>query len=335
MARVLFVVPRFHTNLAGAVRTLLDAGHEVAVFAGGETGIEDRRGLAPRIFGPKPDRAELRAALDAFAPEIALLRRTPGLTRAVRRGLDPRRTRTYEYALRPADASLGRLKRLRRWLRGEPATWVTPLPGTNGVENPRARFLPWPVDGDASGRVPGAVPHVLCVAKIAQPRKNHLAVIDALQATGRPFRLTLAGDTGLHASGASRDYLARVEARAAADPRIAVLPPQPFHEMPALYRAHDICVLAARDEPLGMAPLEAMAHGTIPLVARDAGAARYITGGIDGVLVDAQTPDALRAAFDGLLTATPAARVAMARAAAATARARFSGAAFLEAFARL
>ena len=65
---------------------------------------------------------------------------------------------------------------------------------------------------------------------------------------------------------------------------VTVIKDVPPGEMSRLYLNHNVCVLPAVNEPLGISPLEAMAHGCVPLVSTGTGAAGTIASAGDGMV---------------------------------------------------
>jgi hypothetical protein len=57
---ILFVVPRFHTNLFFATRALVRAGYKVHVFARKSATLEDYSVVTPRVFDGKLDVIKIR-----------------------------------------------------------------------------------------------------------------------------------------------------------------------------------------------------------------------------------------------------------------------------------
>jgi glycosyltransferase involved in cell wall biosynthesis len=99
--------------------------------------------------------------------------------------------------------------------------------------------------------------------------------------------------------------------------------------MPALYARADICVLPSLGEPLGTAPVEAMAYGAVPVISTGAGSAGYLTEGRDGLRVDVDEPGALATALHQLVNDAPY-RARLAAGARATAEGELGAARFLE-----
>ncbi|WP_037371696.1 hypothetical protein, partial [Salipiger mucosus] len=116
-ASVLFVVPRFHTNLFFATRTLVEAGHRVTVLAAEAVEMEDHRHVAPRVMGRDPARAEVRAALEAAQPDLVLLRNAGGLSDRVAREGRRMGLRVVGYDLKPMTRRRSLRKRLSLRLR--------------------------------------------------------------------------------------------------------------------------------------------------------------------------------------------------------------------------
>lgn len=310
-ASVVFVVPRFHTNLYFATKALLDRGHRVTLLCSNAEGIEDHGLLTPVLLPPGTSARTVWSHLGRLSPDLLLVRRVPGLSPvAAAYGL-LNRIPTFAYDQRP-------LTEVRSWrkiaadaVRGRPARRVTPVRGLDHAA-PSDRFavyLPFPVErlGEATEeRRPSSRPlRILCVGKLTQPRKNHLLLLDALDALPDDcgWHLTLAGSSSQAVGGADAGHLARLQEAAARNRpgrSVTIRTDVPFAEMPGLYARHDVCVLPARAEPLGSSPLEAMAYGCVPVISSACGSAGSLTPGVDGLVVDVGTPEGLREALEGL-----------------------------------
>ncbi|WP_172331629.1 glycosyltransferase family 4 protein [Mangrovicoccus sp. HB161399] len=335
MSRILFVAPRFHTNLFFATKALAEACHEVEVFVPKREPTEDWSFVTPRIFAPGTPGREIRRAVRDFAPDLALVRHARPVSGAVLSAGRFGRFRIYHYDQRAADRPWPWYRAWEWRLQGLPARRVTPKTGLgDDIPDPLATFLPWPVEA-AHGvdRVPRSGPlRVLCVGKLMQPRKNQDKLVAAMQpllASGQAT-LTLVGSRLESAKGAEGAHLAKLEAAAAASGgTVTLVPDVPFAQMPAIYAAHDVCVLPARKEPLGSSPVEAMAYGCVPVIARQCGTACYLTEGEDGFVVNAGDVPGLAAVLERL-AADPALVARVAAAAQATAEGPLGMAAFVE-----
>lgn len=340
---VLFVVPRFHTNLFFATRALVEAHVRVAIWSLETVAGEDHSFVTPTVW-PRADinLADVHRRLIEIDPELILLRDVGALSKRVflagalqRRGMLAYDQKPY---LRPRRSALAGLQSL---IRGKPGRRITPVPGLRRPDrhpDPLARYIPFPVEAprEVADRVHGARGRVsiLCVGKLTQPRKNHLILLDALEglAGSFDFTATLVGSTSTEVRDGSRDHLDTITARIAAPAlagRVRIEPDVPFSRMADLYRSHDICVLPADREPLGSSPLEGMGWGAVPLISTGCGSAGYVDGTGAGFTFRPNDHGALAAALEPLL-ASRELLAATRRAAWSLARTELAPAAFVE-----
>lgn len=310
MATILFVVPRFHTNLWFAARALLDAGHRVEIAAAGVAAGEDHSHVVPREIGPDPTADELADLFGRTDPDLAIVRAKGRVRERVFAAARGCGVPVLRYDQRPVGRKESFRRRLRIALGRWPRRRITPVPGLDGGASPGrdAVYLPFPVAALPHSAIPdrgdGEEVRILAVGKLSQPRKNLPLLISALRdlaSTGRRFTLTIAGSSTLLASGASRADHAELVAAARTTPWLDLRADVPFASMPDLYAAHDVCVLPSVEEPLGSAPLEGMAYGTIPVISTKAGTAGLIDHGKTGLRVDVTQEGALRDAMRRLL----------------------------------
>lgn len=306
--RFLFVVPRFHTNLFFATKALVEAGHEVEVFAPKREPTEDYRYVTPKIFGRTDKPAALRRAIRAFAPDLVFLRNARPASLWVENMGRFGRLPMLRYNQKAMTNVLGFGERVALRLQGLPVRRVTPKPGVDRAApvDPYADYLPWPVERDVSvlpqRRATGPL-RVVCVAKLMQRRKNQDKLIAATAQAVRDGRITLTfvGSTLGTVSGADATHLEALRRAAGqSDGAIRIIEDLGFEQMGEVYAAHDVCVLPSTRELLGTAPIEAMAYGCVPVIAARCGSAGYLTDGEDGFVVDMDQPDRLRDTLDRL-----------------------------------
>jgi glycosyltransferase involved in cell wall biosynthesis len=125
------------------------------------------------------------------------------------------------------------------------------------------------------------VVRILCVGKLTERRKNHFLLLRALEPLAQQFdfRVTLVGSSSLDIGNPDPEYFKALQDYARQGPlaeRMEIVTDVPFSEMPTIYRNHDICVLPSCAEPLGTAPLEAMAQGCAAIISSDTGSAYYV-----------------------------------------------------------
>ncbi|MFP4126526.1 MAG: glycosyltransferase family 4 protein [Alphaproteobacteria bacterium] len=294
--RVLFVLPRFHTNLHYALTALVRCGVEAVLLVreGGRGGVDGVRIIeAPRA---RLELAEARHVVDAERPDLVVIRKTRGLARPMHLAALWRGVATIGYDQRPLLSPRPPLHGVRGLFAGRPRRRFTPvhgLPRRHSCPDPTASYVPFPVatpqDATARSWAPGGVVRFLCVAKLAEARKNHRLLIRALErlADEAAFTLTLVGSASL-AIGAPDPELVRwlraYPRTGAIGHRVRLLEDIPFARMGDLYAGHDVCVLPSSSEPLGTAPLEAMGHGCAALVSDQCGSAWYVAGAAEAGL---------------------------------------------------
>ncbi len=124
---VLFVVPRFHTNIAVAVRILRDAGCQVNVFAPMQGSLEDHSVVVPRIFPRTTSGKDVRAALREVKPDLVFIRSCKPLSRIVGTYCRYRFVRAYSYGLSSVNSAPSLGRRIARFRDGQPLRRMTPV----------------------------------------------------------------------------------------------------------------------------------------------------------------------------------------------------------------
>ncbi len=268
------------------------------------------REAAGLIDGGEYDVALVDACRFTFAPQVLRHLRTPSVYYCHHGpwrtdGLSERAARSvYENVRHAAHAPLrNRLERQVRDLDAELMRRASAVVANSEYTRGRLREI---YTIDAAVCPPGiAVPprqartetsHVLSVGDLV-PHKGHDLVVEAVGAipAARRPALHIAGYAG------GRTYRARVEARAAdLGVRLVIREAISDAEIEAEYRGAVAYVYGARHEPLGLAPLEAMAR-SLPVVAVGEGGVREtVVDGVSGYLVRAE-PAAMAGRLDELL----------------------------------
>ena len=316
--RVVFVVPWFHTNLYFALRALLrhDVQPTLVVRYHAKTRLD---GVRVRDIAPPVSVAAATRVLRDEAPDLVVIRKTKGVSAAFHRAALLQRRPMVGYDQRPLWRPRPAGHRLRALFKGRPARRFTPVHGLPVQErrlDPSATYLPFPVQGAAMDAdrswVPDGIVRVLCVGRLVESRKNQHGLLQALEALASDvdFRVTLVGGTQV-VKGVSEpahlDRLRRYAERGPLADRVTLREDASFEEMPAIYAAHDLCVLPSLSEPLGTAPLEAMAYGCAAVVSATCGSAWYVEGSREaglpcGEVVPTGDQAALTATLRGLMT---------------------------------
>lgn len=175
---------------------------------------------------------------------------------------------------------------------GAPGEKVTVL--RNGVDITLFR----PLDRDiARGRLELTRPTLLSVGHLIE-RKGHHRIIEAMTRLPQ-FDLVIVGE------GPMRDQLAGLIARHGLADRVRLLGARPHAELPSLYSAADILVLASSREGWANVLLEAMACGT-PVVASNIwGNPEVVDDPAAGLIAEENTPDGIARAVQSLFSRLP------------------------------
>jgi teichuronic acid biosynthesis glycosyltransferase TuaC len=175
---------------------------------------------------------------------------------------------------------------------GAPDEKVTVL--RNGVDI----TLFWPLDRASARAALGLTRSTLLSVGHLIERKGHHRIIEAM--TQLPeFDLIIVGE------GPQRDHLAALIERLGLTERVKLLGARPHAELPSLYGAADILVLASSREGWANVLLEAMACGT-PVVASNIwGNPEVVRDAAAGVIADENTPEGLVAAVRRLFANLP------------------------------
>lgn len=287
MARLLFTLPRFHTNMWFAVRRLLADGHEVRLLVCVASGGEDHSMLEPVVMGKTPSYEEVEKEVQEFRPDLVIIRNAWAISRRASRAARRKGIPRILYNQVPDDVPTSFARRLLLRYKGLPIERFTPVRGLDRrkPKDPYARFLPLPVD---------VLPHevlpreddrlkVLLVGKLGAERKNQHLLIQKIEEMGAQDRisLTLAGTM----PRPDNSHFATIQDMSRR-PWIKLAGSVPFLEMGTLYASHDVCILPSFAELRGSSPLEAMAYGAVPMISDQCGSAGDLTHGDDGVVFD-------------------------------------------------
>lgn len=307
--RFLFTAPRYHTNQHYPASALLEAGHEVTflVLRSGQSETWDA--LQPVVLG-------CSRTFDFIRRMASLI---PGIAYRDVGGLPPvacflksvRECRPTAVIIRDPRSAYGLLAMFAaKIVGGRPllysqsrsraainvfcrligANWFTPIAGS-------------PADaekiGDRLWHVPFVVPpqtspdrktwflhdqvNLIAIGKFV-PRKNHCLFLDAVAKLARSHRIraTIIGECSTEAHRRELDRVTQHCRRLGLDGKVQVELNLPFSDMQHRYPEHDVFVLASREEPAAVSPLEAMAH-SLPVVCSDSnGTSGYIRPGENG-----------------------------------------------------
>ena len=298
---LLFIIGRLHPNLTQWVAAFEQEGWSVSVLVGRES-VNRVESVKPRIISPDQIDAKMAASLiDEIQPDLVVIRSKDEGHRRVVKAAKARGAKAIYYDqrsyLRPSGfRALYRelRKAIRRARQGHPRVGITTTRGVGDVPKLWRHWIrvPMPVPESVNSRdyFREGVPSILLVGRLANDKKRHLWVLQALEEFGGPYRLVVAGagdDSHTAPEKRSRDYYDEVRRTLSApsvSDRVTLMEDVLHEEMPALYRQADIFVLPSRQELLGISIIEAMSQGCAVIASSGAGATGYMTDETDGLV---------------------------------------------------
>lgn len=325
--KVLFLMPRFHTNMGPFAQGLVSRGVQVKAFVVGAgttesppDGVEVQL-LRPAAWQPLI-RSSSRAADDFALFATKVIPSVKDLFRHLRayspdyvvcRGLTPAYilcalpyivlfSKLVVYTQGPRDRTWS----VRKWISNTlvlgicQGRWFTPVERRGRVRPPqwtdqRIHLIPFSMEP-----CPGAdertwdleFPRLLAVGKLT-PRKNHRLLIACLAKLPPEFRLTIIGECSNEDHKEHRaELLALCESLGVSD-RCVVLTNVPHRAMTTHYFSHDLFMMISSNEPASVSQLEAMAHGLGVIVSQDNGTATYVVEDANGMHCEPTVPSIL------------------------------------------
>ena len=333
----MFTAPRYHSNQHFSVKALVDAGHEVSFFVLRVGHSEVHEALVPIVLG-KSKAFELIRSVFAKAVRTCL-RQNGGMPPVGTLWREFRKIRPEITVVRGPRSSFGLLAAVvvkligaklifysqgpkRRklmaakkfgysfalWAIG--ARWITPVLGSpekNGGDINRIHYVPFVITPLTCPQekqwFSGGVINILTIGKF-QPRKNHRLFLEAVGRLSRsyPIRATIIGECTTQEHRGELEDVKRHCQHLGLDARVEFKINLPFPDVQKQYPKHDMFVLASRDEPAAVSPLEAMAH-SLPVVCSDSnGTSCYVRSGESGFVFHTDDLDDLEACMSRLVS---------------------------------
>ena len=310
----LFTAPRYHTNQHFAVKSLLDAGHQVTFLALSKGQSEIYDALHPailtesstmRAFGVSaPPLLNLWRAMWRLIPDAVVVRNPNSafgvMTVAMARLM---RHTVIFYSQTPMHRRLTLWRRLARSVpaRFAGAKWITPVLGSSDVCPPAfsaMRYVPFvmePQTAPAQKRWfrDGAI-NVLCLGKM-EVRKNHRMFLHAIASLSEmhPVRATVIGECTTSEQQRELRDLEDLRSALGLSGKVCFKTNLSYWDVHLEYARHDLFVLPSRDEPAAVSHLEAMSH-SLPVICSDSnGTQCYIRPGENGYVFRTDDSDNL------------------------------------------
>ena len=312
--RFVFTAPRYHTNQHFAVKSLLDAGHQVTFLALSKGQSEIYDAIHPAILAESPAMraigvsapplSDLWRAMRTLKPHVVVVRNPNSafglLSVATARLL--RRTVVF-YSQTPMHRKLGWRQRLVRSLpaRLAGAQWITPVLGSPETHPPAfsaLRYVPFVMEPQTA---PGqktwfreSTINLLSLGKF-ETRKNHRLFLKAIAALSElhPIRATVIGECTTPEHRRVFAELDDLHSKLGLYGRVSFKTNLSYQDVQREYQMHDLFVLPSRDEPAAVSHLEAMSH-SLPVICSDTnGTQCYIRPGENGHVFRTDDPDNL------------------------------------------
>ena len=291
MKKCLFVLPRFHTNIAVGINKLIQDGWVVQVYVAlsiPET--EDYSHVKPIII---KDVDTLLRSVSDFSPDISFIRYVENASHYVMKYLLSVKSRVFAYCQFPASLNPSN-SLLERYTSGfVDVPRYSPVRGPSHELSKNSIYFPLPIK--ISRYSPPSRKEdpksIICVGKLNHSRKNHLALINFLNSMHPPlnYTITLVGNNASHNSKGSKEYYSQIKSISSDSENIRIMEDVPHREMTSIYSMHDYCILPSFNELLGSSPLESMGTGCIPFISRECGSSYEISHKKNGFLFDPHT----------------------------------------------
>jgi glycosyltransferase involved in cell wall biosynthesis len=317
--KILFVVPRFHSNQAEWIRLLKAAGHEVAILAQYRGGVENYSELEPVMIRPGaisklrlriiersaandelkfnlrkkiffPSLTGLWRRMTIIGPELVICRDRSRLTAATHLLCRLRRIPCVLYDQAPL-CRLPDRSFIKRWLDRLlfPQVRMTPVSGKGSSDRTgdKVFYVPFAVavHDDGRRRPGGRQIRLLTIGKF-YTRKNHGMLVEVFSRLQEEFdvRLTLIGESNNATTEAVLQDLRRRIRDRNLEGRVTIKVNVPHDRIGMEYREHDVFVLPSTQELASVSHIEAMGYGLPAIVSDCNGTAGYVSDGITGFL---------------------------------------------------
>jgi glycosyltransferase involved in cell wall biosynthesis len=324
--KILFIAPRFHTNMHAYVKGLKEMGHEVFFLAMYKSNSEDYKDLEPIIIKANPlnylfaifDRKYKKPmhqwpCLPVLWQELSRLKPDVLLVKNLQGGLSffsllfgrfhAKKTFALVQTDRHAISSVP--KKAVAWgfkslLRVDGI--VSPLKNVLPVSDPWFRYLPFVIDVKdfSKSYFKDGMINILEVGKF-QARKEHLLMLEAFKRLKSRYqvRLTIVGERyDQKVLGDVHSYIRDNDLEG----DVTVLENLPYGQILAMYKDFDLFVLPSKNEPAAYSPVEAFAHKLPVIVSDSCGTSCYIEEGVNGHIFRSGDANDLAAKIEAVIS---------------------------------
>lgn len=333
--KILFVVPRFHTNQYQMIKTLQEHHHEVFFHVASFGPTEDYSLLTPtrleqsklsllieKIFGTGgincpnyfPSFRKYWKAFRALNPDVVVIRNPYRFFSLLVAFFSLfTKTKVVFYTQEELFRHRTRQTRLKQGLtiRFFRAAWMIPIKGNEDAHTSKLKhqyYVPIPIPTRTFNHMRNGrendVPKILMVGKYHQERKKHLLLINAINQLKDKyqFKVTIVGECVRKQQQEKFKTIQDTVQKLGLSDIIELKQNVPFKQMEELYTSHDLFVLPAINEQYGVSVTEALGYG-LPVICTDTCGARFnIKNGENGFVVKSDSLEELTAALEVLVS---------------------------------
>lgn len=312
----LYTAPRYHTNQHYPASSLLEWGHDVTFLVLRCGNSETYDAVEPVVLGTSrtfdlvrrvasfipgigysdvggiPPFIRFLSEVRVRHPDVVVVRNPSsvfGLLAVLASKVAGARLIFYSQSSQHFRESSPRRILVRLLCHVTGAKWFTPitLSGSHPSVNDPVCYVPFVIPGQVSPDtkrwfVSNSV-NLLTVGKF-EPRKNHCLFLDAIAALSQRHGVmaTIVGECSTETHRRELERVRQHRQCLGLESKVKIELNLPFADVQRRYAEHDVFVLASRDEPAAVSPLEAMAH-SLPVVCSDTnGTSCYIRPGENG-----------------------------------------------------
>jgi len=326
--KILFVVPRYHTNMIGWIKALKSVGCEVGVDAIIRGQSENYAELSPEIFPLSPlskmaikIMGEGGANLYRGFPNIfqyyrSLKRRRPDviivrdigrwfcLMAALYAKMQGIKVVIYSQLIMGSQLPEKQFNDVNKATKLFRSFWMTPIRGDISYKGPspeKVVYIPFVVDlHEREDYEPAGVCRLLEIGKFIE-RKNHLLLLEALKnlkAEGRTFKLTIVGEISNSAHESYYNKVVNYITDNGLEDDVTIKVNVPHNAMSDIFKASDLFILPATNEPASISVLEAASYGIPVICSTTCGTRCYIRNEETGYIFKDRSVEDLQRALN-------------------------------------
>lgn len=309
LKKIMYLVPRYHTNMVGSVKALKDRGYCVEILSSYQGLTEDHSliiptvlpqstmsRLAEKLFGPGggdkpyffPSFYSTLIAIVNFKPDMLIIRNPKriasifGIVSAKLIGI-----KIVFHTQSRFDFWSERKRVIGSWCMSMlNAAWFSPLMTEidKRLEKKSFFFVPFAVEGNLKPRNLRKPTNIMMIGKYKDIRKNHDLFIEAVVTIRKslPVNALIIGEVADEEGLIQFNRLKNKVEILGASKYIQLKKNIKFGLMKEFYWNADLFVLAASNEPVGISVLEAISNGIPAICSSTCGSRSYIHSGKNG-----------------------------------------------------